>query len=99
MSMSTTSTRSSSPMGYASVPRGTTDISASSCDIPWSLRVENREHVYLPSPQNMIFTFSNLGCFDDVCPYQAYRVYVKRDIPYVETPERKKGNDMHSAFE
>ena len=28
-----------------------------------------------------------------------YRRYVKRDLPYVETPEMKWGNDCHSAFE
>lgn len=69
-------------------------------DIPWFLQVQNRDKIFLPDPKmNFIFTFTNLNCFEDVCPYQAYRVYVARNIPYVETPERKRGNDMHTAFE
>lgn len=33
------------------------------------------------------------------CPYKAYRVYVVKDIPRVETPEMKWGNDVHSGLE
>lgn len=47
----------------------------------------------------LIFSYTFLNCYADICPYQAYRTYIKRDIPYEETPERKKGNDIHTAFE
>lgn len=46
----------------------------------------------------MVYSYSFLNCYDDVCPYQAYRTYIVRDIPYVETPERKAGNDAHEAL-
>jgi hypothetical protein len=33
------------------------------------------------------------------CPYKAMRMYVARDLPRVETPAMKWGNDVHSAME
>lgn len=33
------------------------------------------------------------------CGHQMFRRYLKKDIPYVETPEIKWGNDVHLAFE
>ena len=32
------------------------------------------------------------------CPHKFYRQYIIKDQPYVETPERKYGNDVHAAF-
>lgn len=46
----------------------------------------------------LTYSYSFLTCYDNVCPYQAYRTYVVRDIPYVETPERKAGNEAHDAL-
>ncbi len=46
----------------------------------------------------LTFSYSFLTAYDNVCAYQAWRTYVVRDIPYVETPERKKGNDAHDAL-
>ena len=33
------------------------------------------------------------------CPHQMMRRYIKKDQPYVETPEMAWGNKIHSAFE
>jgi hypothetical protein len=33
------------------------------------------------------------------CPHKAQHQYVLKDVPYIETPERKKGNDVHTALE
>ena len=33
------------------------------------------------------------------CPHKAYHIYVLKDVPYVESPEMKWGNDVHSALE
>ena len=44
-------------------------------------------------------TFTNLNTFKAVCEHQAYRRYIKKDQPYVETPEMKWGNEVHTAFE
>src|SRR5882724_12704411 len=33
------------------------------------------------------------------CPHQAFHRYVLRDIPYVETPEMRWGNQVHTAME
>ena len=32
------------------------------------------------------------------CPHKFYRQYIVKDQPYIETPERKYGNDVHAAF-
>lgn len=33
------------------------------------------------------------------CPHKAFQLYVARSIPYVESPEMKWGNEVHSAME
>jgi hypothetical protein len=43
-------------------------------------------------------TYTNLNGYKN-CPHQFYRRYVIKDQKYVETPEMKWGNDVHSAFE
>lgn len=43
-------------------------------------------------------TYSMLNAYKN-CPHQMFRRYVKKDQPFVETPEMKWGNDVHSAFE
>lgn len=44
-------------------------------------------------------TFTILNTFKAVCEHQAYRRYVKRDQPYVETEAMAFGNEVHTAFE
>lgn len=44
-----------------------------------------------------IWSYSALDQFRK-CPYKFYRQYLVRDQPYIETPERKRGNDIHAAF-
>lgn len=46
----------------------------------------------------LIGTYTMLNTYKN-CPHQAARRYVVKDQPYVETPEMKWGNDVHSAFE
>jgi hypothetical protein len=44
-------------------------------------------------------TYSNLHTFRDVCEEQFQRRYIKKDQPYVESPEMAWGNAVHTAFE
>lgn len=46
----------------------------------------------------IVYSYTMLSTADN-CLHKCYRMYVKRDIPYVETVEMKWGNDVHSAFE
>ncbi len=46
----------------------------------------------------LVYTYSNLNAYEN-CPHQMYRRYIKKDVPYVETPEMAWGNAVHSAFE
>jgi len=47
----------------------------------------------------LIYTYTNLNTFDNVCPHQFYRRYIVKDIPYVETDAMRWGNQVHTAFE
>jgi PD-(D/E)XK nuclease superfamily len=46
----------------------------------------------------LTLTFTILNTYD-TCPHQMYRRYIRKDLPFVETPEMKWGNDVHSAME
>lgn len=46
----------------------------------------------------LIFTFTMLNTYL-ICPHQMYRRYVKKDLQFVETPEMKWGNEVHTAME
>jgi hypothetical protein len=79
--------------------------------IPDFLKVENRGqpmaiterdkggHVLVQPPAKpLVHSYSSLNAYIDICPYRYYRTYVVRDVKYVETPERKKGNQTHDAL-
>lgn len=51
------------------------------------------------SPKPLIFSYTMLNNYANVCPHQTYRRYVKKDQPYVESKEMKWGNKVHSAME
>lgn len=46
----------------------------------------------------LVYSFTMLSTADN-CLYKAFRMYVKKDLPFVETLEMKWGNEVHSAFE
>lgn len=69
-------------------------------DIPEFLLVANRKRPMSDfKPRPLCWSYSMLSTFKNVCPHQGYRRYIKKDIPYVETPEMKNGNDGHTAME
>ena len=47
----------------------------------------------------LIYSYTFLQCYDDICPHQAYHRYILKDVPFVKTPEMEWGNQVHSAFE
>ena len=47
----------------------------------------------------IIWSYSLLHCFRDICAYQGEARYITRTIKVVETPEIKWGNAVHTAFE
>jgi len=49
--------------------------------------------------RKLVYTYSILNNYRNVCPHQTYRRYVKRDLPYVETDAMRFGNEVHAAFE
>jgi hypothetical protein len=48
--------------------------------------------------RKLVYTFTILSAYKN-CGHQMFRRYLKKDIPYVESPEMKWGKDVHSAFE
>lgn len=46
----------------------------------------------------LVYSYTLLNTAD-TCLHRCYRQYVKRDIPYKETPEMAWGNTVHSAME
>jgi len=46
----------------------------------------------------LIYTFTMLSAYRN-CGHAMYRRYIKKDQPYVESPQMKFGNDVHTAFE
>lgn len=49
-------------------------------------------------PVRIIGSHTLLSDYEN-CPKKAYHRYVAKDLPYVETPEMKWGNYVHSAME
>jgi PD-(D/E)XK nuclease superfamily len=48
--------------------------------------------------RRIVYTYTMLSAYKN-CPHQMFRRYVKKDLPYVETPEMRWGKEVHSAFE
>ena len=48
--------------------------------------------------RKIVYTYTMLSTYKN-CGHQMFRRYVKKDIPYKETPEMKWGKDVHTAFE
>lgn len=47
----------------------------------------------------LVYTFTNLNCYVEVCPHQFYRRYLVKDIPFVKTEAMRRGNAVHLAME
>lgn len=47
----------------------------------------------------VVYSFTSLNCYYSICPYQFFRRYVAKDVPWVESTAMAKGNAIHSAFE
>jgi hypothetical protein len=45
------------------------------------------------------FTFTWGNCYRNICPHQAYRRFILKDIPFVETDAMKEGTAVHTALE
>src|SRR6202044_2371324 len=64
--------------------------------------VDTTDHGGVPAfldRRPFVGTYSNLHTFRDVCEEQFQRRYIKKDQPYVESPEMAWGNKVHEAFE
>ena len=46
-----------------------------------------------------VYSYTNLHTFEDTCQYQFYRLYVKKDIPYVASEAMDYGKRVHTAME
>jgi hypothetical protein len=69
-------------------------------DIPDFLRVRPKDN-QMPTPafKPLVYSYTLLNNYDRVCPYQTFRRYVKKDLPFVETEAMRKGIEIHTAME
>lgn len=47
----------------------------------------------------LVWTYTMLKTYRDVCAHQTYRKYILKDVPYTPTPEMARGNAVHDALE
>lgn len=47
----------------------------------------------------LVWSYTFLHTYESICPYQAYRRFIVRDIPFSETEAMKRGIDGHTAME
>jgi PD-(D/E)XK nuclease superfamily len=66
-------------------------------DIPDFLR-RDKDNKLPQIAKPIVYSYTMLSTAD-TCLHRCYRQYIKRDIKYVETPEMKWGNEVHTAFE
>lgn len=63
-------------------------------DIPASL---DRRKPAAPKP--LVWSYTFLNTYAKICPHQAFRQYIKKDVPYQATVAMEKGKHVHSAME
>lgn len=54
---------------------------------------------FLKRDAPLIWSYSLLHCFDDVCPHQGEARYITKTIKFAETDAIRFGNAVHTAFE
>ncbi len=47
----------------------------------------------------LVYSYSMLNCYENVCPHQFFRRYIVKDVPFVGSPDVDHGNDGHKAME
>lgn len=47
----------------------------------------------------LVYSYTNLNCYENVCPHQFYHRYILKSTPFVETKEMKHGTAVHEALE
>lgn len=47
----------------------------------------------------MIFSYTFLNTYHDICPRRAYEIYIAKSIPYTDTPATIEGKALHKAIE
>lgn len=50
-------------------------------------------------PKPLIYSFTLLNLYRNICPHQAYRTRIRKDIPFVKTPQMEWGDKVHKALE
>lgn len=50
-------------------------------------------------PKPLIYSYTLLNTYRNICPHQMKRRYIDKAFPYVETPQMAWGNKVHLAME
>lgn len=51
------------------------------------------------SQKPLVYSFTLLNTYRNVCKHQAYRRFIKKDIPFKSTPAMEWGDKVHKALE
>jgi hypothetical protein len=54
---------------------------------------------FLKRETPVVWFYTLLNTYDNICQYQAFRRFINKDIKFVETPAVKFGNEVHSSME
>lgn len=68
-------------------------------DIPDFLRRTKDNKMQVPVQKPLVLSYTLMNTYDGICPHQAFRKFVKKDIPFIETPAMKRGIEIHAAME
>lgn len=47
----------------------------------------------------LVYSYTNLNCYENVCPHQFFHRYILKSTPFVETKEMQYGTKVHTAME
>lgn len=66
----------------------------------WSCCGHGKKEPNVPKEKPIVWSYTLLHTYDDICPHQAYRRYILKDIPaQAMTEAGKRGRDVHTALE
>ena len=51
------------------------------------------------APTRLVFSYTMLNTYAEICPHQFYHRYVTKSVKFVETQAIRDGNETHTCFE
>jgi hypothetical protein len=68
-------------------------------ELPDFLRVANRDKPMAPQAKPIVWSYTMLNTYAEVCPHQFFHRYITKTVKFVESQAVRDGNEVHTAFE